>query len=587
MTVKSVGTYIIVFRLLLVLQLLIPHVSYGQKTSNTDSDASYADQRLRDQALRAFVIGCAADVLDDPVKALTAYRIALEHDDDPVIHVAAAESAKAAGNDHAAAFHFRAAASHTPENVSLHRSLASLYVTMEHTDSAITAYTRVLELQYDDAEALGALAQLLERIDPQRATTLYQRLLATAANKEEAAFRLAQHLMTHGSSDSAVVLLERMLSLGHDSDNLIQGLARLQVQSGNINRAITLLRELRNRHPSETMLGLQLAELLLSRSEWEEAAAILFIAVDDQGIGHEDRMQIGKMYFQYALSNPELSGDAITMFQRLEKHFPDDWRPLWFKGAVAFNSGDFESAAEDFQRVMNISPNNTDAGNILARSLLALRRFSEAKNCIEALVHRDIANAESYALLGHAAIALGDDEAAVTALESALKSNPTDIQLVAPLASAYERLNRFGEADELYEKTLRAFEGVAADNDAQYLLLCNNYAYSLAQRGIRLERALELSKHAVRHSPDNGAFLDTKAWILYRLERYEEALPFAQRAVILRENVAVLHEHLGLLYHALGRMDEAREAFELCLELNPDNDSIRKILEQLTQHDSH
>ena len=59
----------------------------------------------------------------------------------------------------------------------------------------------------------------------------------------------------------------------------------------------------------------------------------------------------------------------------------------------------------------------------------------------------------------------------------------------------------------------------------------NNLAYLLAERDIDLEEALELADQALEAEPANGSFLDTKGWVLYRLDRPDEALEYLQRAL--------------------------------------------------------
>jgi Flp pilus assembly protein TadD len=44
----------------------------------------------------------------------------------------------------------------------------------------------------------------------------------------------------------------------------------------------------------------------------------------------------------------------------------------------------------------------------------------------------------------------------------------------------------------------------------------------LADRNVRLNEALEMTKKAVDQEPDNGAFLDSLGWVYYRLGRLEK-----------------------------------------------------------------
>lgn len=51
----------------------------------------------------------------------------------------------------------------------------------------------------------------------------------------------------------------------------------------------------------------------------------------------------------------------------------------------------------------------------------------------------------------------------------------------------------------------------------------NNYAYFLSVDGVDLDRAEKMSAKVIAAEPKNATYLDTYAWILYRLGRYADA----------------------------------------------------------------
>jgi tetratricopeptide (TPR) repeat protein len=107
----------------------------------------------------------------------------------------------------------------------------------------------------------------------------------------------------------------------------------------------------------------------------------------------------------------------------------------------------------------------------------------------------------------------------------------------------------------------------------------NNYAYSLAERELRLEYALELARKAVDAQPDRGAYLDTIGWIYYKLGKYNLALTYISRSLENRENSAVVVEHLGDVYYKLGDLDEAARYWKQALEMDQDNRELRHKIE--------
>lgn len=64
-------------------------------------------------------------------------------------------------------------------------------------------------------------------------------------------------------------------------------------------------------------------------------------------------------------------------------------------------------------------------------------------------------------------------------------------------------------------------------------MVLNNYAYYLSLKKKDLQRAEEMSRKSNEIEPDNATYLDTYAWVLYQLKRYDEAKQYMDRAVEL------------------------------------------------------
>jgi tetratricopeptide (TPR) repeat protein len=89
-----------------------------------------------------------------------------------------------------------------------------------------------------------------------------------------------------------------------------------------------------------------------------------------------------------------------------------------------------------------------------------------------------------------------------------------------------------------------------------------------------------LIEKAVKLEPKSAAYVDSLGWVLYKLDRPQEALPQIQKAIALSEEAdATLYDHLGDIYAALKQPDKAREAWRKSLAVEP-NDQIRKKIDQ-------
>jgi tetratricopeptide (TPR) repeat protein len=99
------------------------------------------------------------------------------------------------------------------------------------------------------------------------------------------------------------------------------------------------------------------------------------------------------------------------------------------------------------------------------------------------------------------------------------------------------------------------------------------------EQGVKLEKARELIEKAVKAEPKNAAFLDSLAWVLFKLNHPAEALPHALKAAELSESPdATVYDHIGDIYAALQQPEKACEAWRKSLALEP-NPQVSKKLE--------
>ena len=124
----------------------------------------------------------------------------------------------------------------------------------------------------------------------------------------------------------------------------------------------------------------------------------------------------------------------------------------------------------------------------------------------------------------------------------------------------YER-NELELSNKAYDKALKY--------DAENSMVLNNYAYHLSLQGVDLERALDMATRATTISQNNSVYLDTKAWVLYKLGRYAEAKKVMQQAISLNRTRSYEYPlHYGDILFALGEDFMAktywRKALEAC-----------------------
>mgnify|MGYP002779778198 CR=1 FL=1 len=159
---------------------------------------------------------------------------------------------------------------------------------------------------------------------------------------------------------------------------------------------------------------------------------------------------------------------------------------------------------------------------------------------------------------------------------------PSDARRVRlQLSEAYLGLKEYAKA----EAELRAI----LDHDPDDVLALNNLGYNLADQGRNLAEAEELVRRAVEldgaerrraGGPDaeNGVYLDSLGWVLFRRGKLPEARRLLERATGLPDSAsdAVVWDHLGDVCFRLGDVPAAVRAWEAAKELYADSHQGRQ-----------
>ena len=152
---------------------------------------------------------------------------------------------------------------------------------------------------------------------------------------------------------------------------------------------------------------------------------------------------------------------------------------------------------------------------------------------------------------------------ALPLIERALAASPESSDLRFRKATALERSGRFDESAGLFETLIAS--------DPEHAPALNYLGYMWIDRGAEIEQGLALVRRALQIDANNGAYVDSLGWGLYRLGRFAEACEALERAVRLLPNDSTVLEHLGDALLALGARERARDAYRRALALAPED----------------
>ena len=137
------------------------------------------------------------------------------------------------------------------------------------------------------------------------------------------------------------------------------------------------------------------------------------------------------------------------------------------------------------------------------------------------------------------------------------------------ITESYIKLNQKDSAYLFFERGL--------NDKVKSLVLLNNYAYYLSENNDLLDKALKMSKIVITNEPTNPTYLDTYAWVFYKLKDYKNAYKYIKLAYKYggKTNPDV-NEHCADICFCYGKNGEALKYWKNAIKLGGDVNLISK-----------
>lgn len=270
-----------------------------------------------------------------------------------------------------------------------------------------------------------------------------------------------------------------------------------------------------------------------------------------------------------AALNGEASNEYALIYARMANYLrPGHVDSLLLSAELLDELGQYDLAVDTYKLIPPDSPDHHAAE--LGRAE-ALRRAAKPDAAVEVLEQLAL----DYPSLPAVHSQLGDllrqqqmYTAAVRAYDKALENTddtaPSKWFLLYARGISHERLDNWDMAEADFRAAL------ALNPDQPQVL--NYLGYSLVEKQIKLDEALDMIERAVAARPDSGYIVNSLGWVLFRLGRYEDAVSHMEKAVELMPVDPVVNDHLGDVYWAVSRHREAEFQWKRALSfIDPDD----------------
>ena len=426
--------------------------------------------------------------------------------------------------------------------------LQQAYRSEEKWDKAIEVGKKIVELSRDDPRQVSGLAGLY---------------------------------MQAGQQDKAVELLEEYGKTHSGEPTTQTVLFYLYLSAGDYDRAGKALEQLRKQDDDSDALRVAEVTYLARRERYREGAKYILSQSRSEGIDPEQVESLIQTLYKESPSATEARREVVRVRPEIAKLFPQTPQLRLGLSQDYLLLGDTVAAEGILDRLVD------DRVELVSPYVYFTDRYAAAE---------DTTNLRHYAEAGHEALPeegvfrlylallamnAGDTTGYRRQLDDALTVVSTEDrfypQLALLRADDLSGGGNFDAARPYYEAA------VSQPLPPAY----NNYAYFLTEKSgtpADLDKAEKLARQAIKLEPDNGTYLDTYAWVLYRKGSSMLALIYIKKAIEATETPdPTLYEHLAEILTAEDRYDEAIEAWRHCLESGGDAKLVAQKVEAITE----
>jgi tetratricopeptide (TPR) repeat protein len=302
--------------------------------------------------------------------------------------------------------------------------------------------------------------------------------------------------------------------------------ARLLMQQGKIDEAISQLQTLQASAPETKGLDLELGTAYYKKGEYAKAIESLKKAASANANDSEAVQLLGLSY--YLGGHP---ADAIPLLEKVQAWYPRaNVDASYILGICYIQTKDYPHARGAFAKMFDVPSDSAASYLFTARMLLRQEFDPVAEEYAQKAATIDPNLPLVHFLLGELFLYKSRVPEAISEFKKELAINPAHAATYYKLADAYSRIQKFDDAERLLQRSI----WLDATSTGPYILM--------------------------------GKVLEKKG-------EFELAVRALQRAAAMDPNNPITHHLLGQAYRDMGKKDEAESELKLAEQLQTKQDS--------------
>lgn len=518
------------------------------------------------------------------------------------------------GNDAEAFDLFRRCTQLNPKASEAYYYLAQYYLKLRDKDKAMACFENAARLEPGNTTFTETLAEMyVSSTRYKEAIEAFETIFAADPSSSYALDMLFRLYQMEGDYDKAINALERLEVVEDKSEQITLAKTEIFTKKGDKEAAIAEMKRLADYYPNDLNYKGMYGDILLQNDDDAGALRIYNEILAEEPDNNRAQLSL-RSYFRKM--GDTAKADSMTMRVLLNKNTTADARDYLMRQLIAEQGGeegDSLKVLACFNAIQQSECRTADMGLLqvaymnmikmpedsIVRVLESILAFApdnasaslqligkawdkdDMDRVLQLTAQSSQYNPEEMAFYYFEGMALykkDDNDGALEAFKKGVsvindKSNPDIVSdFYSVMGDLYFQKQMRKEAYAAYDSCLQ-WKG---DN---YGCL-NNYAYYLSEQDEQLEKAEQMSFKTVKQEPKNATYLDTYAWVLFKLGRYAEAKVYIEQALQNDTDSTshVLFEHAGDICIMAGFTDKAVEYWSMALQLDPKNKAIQRKL---------
>jgi Flp pilus assembly protein TadD len=367
--------------------------------------------------------------------------------------------------------------------------------------------------------------------------------IALAADPDDIRVQIRDWLLRGGASDKTPRV--EMVDVALLPPATVLLLAGAVVGTGDLNRAVELLREAQRAHPGDFWLNYRLAVLLhdVKPARWSEMVRFGTAALSLRPTSAAAHILLGDALRHFG--NLE---ESIAQFRLAIELQPNHEMAHASLGNALIDRGDLEGAIAAYRRALDLKPDNAVAHSNLA---IALEKLGDLDAAIDEyrralLLRPDFLDARKY--LGDALLKRGDFEGAIAECRRALELATDDAEIHNNLGLAFQAIGNLHGAIGEFRR--------ASELKPDIAIVHTNLGLTLWAAGDK-DGAIAKFRRALELKPDDATTHYSLGCYLSARGDLDDAIAEYRMALELKPDYAEANCNLGLALQAKGQFNEA------------------------------